>query len=114
MGRGTGAGAGQQHHQKSSRKRNPRKPPRQRSTLEIIDEHLLAQIAVTMGGVSKKISILEAIMLQLVQKEAAGDLKATRVLSRFEQLRCRPTTEQVEVVFEGGEYTGSPTEGADG
>jgi len=105
MGKGSGSTKDEKRRSAKEHNRNVRKPARKVSTLEIIDRLLLAMISVTMNGVPTRVSTLEAIILQLVLKESAGDLKATKVLGKFEQLRSRPAADPLEVVYQDSAYT---------
>ncbi|HEY4275992.1 MAG TPA: hypothetical protein VGM68_10940 [Rhizomicrobium sp.] len=74
-------------------------------TLAVIDRLLLAPIRVRLGGKTKIIPSVGAIVLQLLQKEMAGDSQAGRVLLQYEKLDKQKSEERLEIEFVDSDYT---------
>ena len=62
-------------------------------------------VAVLKDGQPEKMSALEAIVFQLVQRSLTGDKKAGRVRQKFEEFAKRNSATELEVVFVDNEYT---------
>jgi hypothetical protein len=93
-------------HRKNSNSRNGRaraKPTE--SQLSVIERLLRAPVVVTRDGQSEKMSTLQAIMFQLLQKALAGDGKAERVSQKFEEFARRNSIAELELVFVDNDYT---------
>jgi len=87
---------------------NPkRKLPRHpKSVLEILDGLLLAPVDIIESGNSRRVTALEAILLQQLQKEIAGDTRATRVRLSYTEFAANASEKSsVEVVWVDSEYT---------
>jgi hypothetical protein len=72
-----------------------RKARRAATTAEIIDKMLLAPIEITENGVPRQVTTLEAILLQLWQKELDGNRRALAIRLKYEELDqtiAEPTT----------------------
>jgi hypothetical protein len=82
-----------------------RKPPE--STIGIIDRLLMSPVRTSLNGREATITALAAIIYQLLQKETAGDGRASRVLLRYEALGRKSTVKQLEVKFPESDYTRS-------
>jgi hypothetical protein len=80
-------------------KRQYRRAPK--GTVALIDELLEEQITVVETGISRHVSVFEAILLQLLIKETAGDKRAIAVRLKYQefvsQQRGRPG-----IIVEGG------------
>ena len=89
IGRGRPPKATQWRKGKSA---NPggRSSPQPTGLLEMIDKLLLTSIRITIDGVSKRVTTLEAILVQLWSKGIAGDRRAMAVY-----IRCRDLAPQV-------------------
>jgi hypothetical protein len=73
-----------------------RKARRAATTAEIIDKMLLAPIDITENGIARRVTTLEAILLQLWQKEFDGNRRALAIRLKYEELDqtiAEPTTE---------------------
>jgi hypothetical protein len=81
------------------------KPPE--STIAIIDRLLMSPVRTSLNGREATITALAAIIYQLLQKETAGDGRASRVLLRYEALGRKSTVKQLEVKFPESDYTRS-------
>ena len=68
-------------------KRQYSTPPK--GTVELIDAQFKRQIPIVENGVPRRVSVLEAVILQLWRKEMAGDKRATRVRLKFQELASR-------------------------
>jgi hypothetical protein len=72
-----------------------RKARRAATTAEIIDKMLLALIDITENGIPRRVTTLEAILLQLWQRELDGNRRALAVRLKYEELDqaiAEPTT----------------------
>jgi hypothetical protein len=90
---------------KSGRQRRdgPRKPA-PATTLAILDRLLLRKVRTSINGEKRDMTTLEAIIHQLVQKEAAGDSRASRVLLKFEELARQGTGAPLQIAFVDSDY----------
>ena len=86
---------------------NPRKQYRRRpaSALETIDELLLRPIDVVERGATRKATALEAIVLQLWQKELSGNQRALRARLKFEEIARESSDRGIEIEFSDSDYT---------
>lgn len=75
------------------------------SQLSVIERLLRMPVAVLKDGQSEKMSTLEAIVFQLVQRSLSGDRKAERTRQKFEEFAKRNSATELEVVFVDNEYT---------
>jgi hypothetical protein len=64
--------------------RGRRQDARQEGSLEILERHLARRISITVTGDSKQVSVLEAIVLQLIQKTLLGSERACRTLLKYQ------------------------------
>jgi hypothetical protein len=81
------------------------KPQPTETTLAVIDQLLVGPVQIVMNGETKKMSALEAILFQLLQKSLSGDKKAQRALREYEEFANRNQAAQFEIVFVDNEYT---------
>jgi len=87
---------------------NPRRRRRQPSSecaLAMIDRLLIAPITLKINGESERLPTIKAILLQLTQKELAGDARAARVLLKYSDFAAQHSKRQFEVVYVDSEYT---------
>ena len=73
--------------------------------LEIIDKQLLTHVKITIDGVSKRVSTLEAILEQLWNKGIEGDRRARAVFFRWLELAPQVADSTVEITFADSDYT---------
>ena len=66
--------------------RGRRKARRAATTAEIINKLLLAPVDITENGKTRRVTTLEAIILQLWRKELAGDRRALAVRLKYQEL----------------------------
>ena len=60
---------------------------------------LFERIPVTINGGPRYATVLEAVMLQLLQKAATGDGRARRLLLRYQEFAARAAKPRREIVF---------------
>jgi Family of unknown function (DUF5681) len=72
-----------------------------KGTVALIDELLEEQIIIVEAGVSRRISVFEAILLQLWSKEMAGDKRAIAVRLKYQEFVSQPR-DRPEIIVEGG------------
>lgn len=90
---------------RTKRRRKARREPL--NTVAFIDQLLLTQIAITREGEIKKVTALEAIMLQLLNAEKEGNAGASKVLRKYRALVSRKADARPQVVFVENNYTRS-------
>ena len=106
---------------KKGKSANPggRSSPRPTGLLEMIDKLLLTPIRITIDGVSKRVTTLEAILEQLWSEGIAGDRRARAVYLRCLKLAPQVADGKVQITFADSEYsraftdqsfTGSPSD----
>jgi hypothetical protein len=78
---------------------------RQQSTLEIMERLLSSAVAITVGGVATRVSALEAIILQVMQKAMAGNGRAFRMLADYQELASKRAGGPAPFRFVENEYT---------
>src|SRR5215471_10271380 len=66
---------------------NPKRQYRRarKGTVALIDELLEEQITIVEAGISRSVSVFEAILLHLWSKEMAGNKRATTVRLRYQE-----------------------------
>jgi hypothetical protein len=79
--------------------------PRPTGLLEMIDKLLLTSIRITIDGVSKRVTTLEAILVQLWSKGIAGDRRAMAVYIRCRDLAPQVVDSPVQITFADTDYT---------
>jgi hypothetical protein len=89
------------------RSANRRQVPQAKSTLEIIDDLLLAPAQMNINREVTRVTTLEVIISQLQKKEIEGNARAGRALLKFEELSKRVAEKQVQLEFIDDEYTQS-------
>ena len=104
IGRGRPPKATQWRKGKSA---NPggRSSPQPTGLLEMIDKLLLTSIRITIDGVSKRVTTLEAILVQLWSKGIAGDRRAMAVYIRCRDLAPQVVDSPVQITFADTDYT---------
>jgi hypothetical protein len=86
-------------------KRGRRKERRATTTAEIIDKLFLAPIEITENGGTRRVTTLEAILLQLWRKELDGNRRALAARLKYEELDQRNTETRTEITFADSPYT---------
>ena len=96
---------------KSSKKRRTgfknRKVLAAADTLAIIDRLFLRGMRTNSNDKEREITVLEVIISQLLQKQAAGNIRASRVLLKYEELARQGTGAPLQIAFVGSDYTGA-------
>jgi Family of unknown function (DUF5681) len=82
----------------------PRKSPGPKGTVEMIDRLFLKPVEIAVNGVTKNVTTLEAILLQLWLKEMSGNRPALRVRLKYEEFARQNSEPSLEVVFLDSEY----------
>jgi hypothetical protein len=75
------------------------------STIAVIDRLLAAPVQITINGEAKKITALEAIVFQLLQKEMSGNHQAARTLLKYREFASRNIKKRLEITFVDNPYT---------
>ncbi|MCK1474146.1 hypothetical protein IVB27_04795 [Bradyrhizobium sp. 197] len=92
------------------RKLKPNRRPKARtkqidSPLEVIERLLHKPVDTVKDGQPTKMSALEAIVFQLLQKSLAGDKRADRALQKFTDFADRNSVSELQLVFVDNDYT---------
>jgi Family of unknown function (DUF5681) len=82
-----------------------RYPARSVSAVEMIDEEFLRPIDIVENGLTRRVSTLEAIILQLWRKEVSGDRRALTVRLKYQEFARQNTKQRVEITFVDSDYT---------
>jgi hypothetical protein len=82
-----------------------RKTRRASTTTEMIDRLLLSPIDITVKGKARRVTTLEAILLQLWRKELAGNHRALAVRLKYEELTRQNAGTTTEITFVDSPYT---------
>jgi Family of unknown function (DUF5681) len=85
--------------------RGRRKARRASTTTEMIDKLLLSPIEITVNGKLRRVTKLEAILLQLWRKELAGNHRASAVRLKYEELTRQNTGIITEITFADSPFT---------
>ncbi|MBN8966509.1 MAG: hypothetical protein J0H89_14330 [Rhizobiales bacterium] len=86
---------------------NPRhrKRARTESVLVTIDRLLLRPIQLSLNGETRKQPALAAIVLQLLRKALSGNIRAYRVLIKYQQFASQNKETKLELTFLDSDYT---------
>jgi hypothetical protein len=76
-----------------------RKARRAGTTAEIIDKLLLAPVDITENGIPKRVTTLEAILLQLWGKELKGNRRALAARLKYQELAPKNAAATTEITF---------------
>jgi hypothetical protein len=80
---------------------------------EIVDKHLLAPINITENGNLRRVTTLEAILLQLWRKELDGNRRALAVRLKYEELDQTIAASTTEITFADTPYNEASPSGTD-
>jgi Family of unknown function (DUF5681) len=69
---------------------------------------LLVPVAITKKGCPKRVTTLEAILLQLSKKALLGDHRAMAVWLKYQKLARQNTKTAIEIAFVNGDLTEAP------
>ncbi len=86
---------------------NPRRKKRRarEGTIAILERLLMHPVQIMINGEVGKMSALEAIITQLIQKDLAGNARAARVLRKYRQLATETSEKKLELKFVESDYT---------
>jgi hypothetical protein len=86
---------------------NPRHKKRRarEGTLAILDRLLMHPVQIMVNGEVQKMSALEAIITQLIQKDLSGNARAASVLRKYRQLASQSSEKKFELTFVDSDYT---------
>jgi hypothetical protein len=96
------------HRWKKGRSGNPKRRRRSKApepTVAIIDKLLAAPVPIALNGETKNVPAIEAIVLQLMQKEMAGSAQAARTLLKYREFASHDGEKRLEVIFIESDYT---------
>ena len=95
------------HRWKKGRSGNPkrRRSKAPEPTVAIIDRLLAAPVPIALNGETKNVRAIEAIVLQLMQKEMAGSAQAARTLLKYREFATQNGEKRPEVIFVESDYT---------
>ena len=79
--------------------------PRPTGLLEIIDKLLLTHVKITIDGVSKRVTTLEAILERLWKKGIENDRRALAVYIRYHELVPQEAGGTVQITFADTDYS---------
>lgn len=105
---------GQRRPPKNRRRKNGQRANLRRSRtrakapanqLEVVERLLMKPIDTVKDGEPTKMSTLQAILYQLLQKSLSGNKKAERALQLFEDFAHRSTAPDIKIVFVDNDYT---------
>ena len=63
-------------------------PKRVETAVELIDKLLLKPVEITVGEKSRKVTVLEAILYRLWQKEVLGDPRALKIRLKYQEFEA--------------------------
>jgi hypothetical protein len=92
--------------------RGRRKVRRAATTAKIIDKLLLAPVDITENGNARRVTTLEAILLQLWRNELDGNRRALATRLKYEELDQRIAKSTTQIAFADSSFTeacGAPT-----
>jgi hypothetical protein len=86
---------------------NPRKskPKPREGALATMERLLLAPVRLTIDGEPKQVPALEAIVLQLLQKTMAENVRAARVLKKYKEFAHQNMKRKLDLTFVESAYT---------
>jgi hypothetical protein len=82
-----------------------RYPARSRNLVEMIDSLFMSPINLVENGVTRRVTTLEAIILQLWRQEVSGDDGALAVRLKYEKFASQNSARRVEIAFVDSDYT---------
>ena len=88
-----------------SRNRNRRYRKRSEGRAEMMMRILLKPVDITVSGERKRITALEAIILQLRAKDLSGHPRASKVRLKYEEFARRNSQARPQIVFVDSDYT---------
>ena len=84
-----------------------RKTKRPETTVALIDRLLISKVAITFNGEPRTVTTLEAIVLAMLQKAIAGDIRALRTLAKYQEFAASNGDKKLHLAFVDNDYTRS-------
>jgi hypothetical protein len=86
---------------------NPRKrkPVRREGASVTIERLLLSPVGLKIDGEPRRVATLEAIVLQLLQKTLASNIRAARILKKYRDFAHRNMEQTLDLAFVDSAYT---------
>jgi Family of unknown function (DUF5681) len=75
------------------------------TTLAMIDRLLVTTVPIALNGHRRRVTALEAILYQLLQKAMAGESRAYRTLLKYQEFASQNSKRKLELTFVESEYT---------
>jgi hypothetical protein len=88
-----------------SRNRNRRYRKRSEGRVEMMTRILLKPVDITVSGERKRITALEAIILQLRAKDLSDHPRASKVRLKYEEFARKNSQARPQIVFVDSDYT---------
>jgi hypothetical protein len=85
--------------------RNRRHPKRSEGRAEMMARVLLKPVEITVSGEPKKMTTLEAILLQLRAKELSDHPRASSIRLKYEEFARQNSQPRLQIVFLDSDYT---------
>jgi hypothetical protein len=85
--------------------RNRRYPKRSETRAAMMTRLLLKPVEITVSGETKKVTALEAILLQLRAKELSDHPRASSVRLKYEEFARQNSQPRLQIVFVDSDYT---------
>lgn len=87
--------------------RKPRKAPArpQHSLAQGLDQAFAETVTINESGHARRVPVLEAIILQLVKLDLAGNRRAGKVLRAYQRYAKRSANPTPRVIFAESDYT---------
>jgi hypothetical protein len=92
-------------NKRGRKRRAGRRKPAPANELAILDALLMRKTRIRLNGEDQEVTAFEAILLQLLQKEAAGDTRASRVLLKYQGLARQMSEAPPQIAFVDSDYT---------
>ncbi|OQW59482.1 MAG: hypothetical protein A4S14_05880 [Proteobacteria bacterium SG_bin9] len=89
----------------SPSRRQTKSAPLRHSLAEGIDRAFSELVTINESGVARRVPVLEAIVLQLVKQDLAGNRRAGKVLRQYQRFATRAANPTPRVVFVESDYT---------
>ena len=94
------------------RKSRRRRSDRSEGTISILTRLLSARHGISLNGERQTVTVVEAIILQLMQRAFAGDRRARRVMLRYEQFSRRHQGSKLTLRYVDNDYTRASVDGS--
>jgi hypothetical protein len=98
-------GRGARGRAPESGSRRQRRPANSQGTSEILDKLLTRRMSISLSGQATQVSVLEAIVLQLMQEAMAGNARAWQAILKYQEFAHHRSGKSPELKFEENNYT---------